>query len=123
MPGKNGAPARRSTRVTLRVPLKIYEPDTNKRFLVEQSYAVKVSLWGGLIALKSTVNRNQQLVAVNQCTGETADSRIVYLGPMVAAGSPLRLVAIEFLRPSPGFWGVVFPQTAPPRPPARNYAP
>ena len=122
MHGKNGAPARRSSRVTLRVPLKIYEPDTNKRFLVEQTYAVKVSLWGGLIALGAAVNRNQQLVAVNHSTGATAESRIVYLGPMLAGGSPLRLVAIEFLKPSPGFWGVVFPQVDPGRPQTRNYA-
>ncbi|MGB7750417.1 MAG: hypothetical protein WCF88_02615 [Candidatus Acidiferrales bacterium] len=108
--------------MTLRVPLKIYEPDTNKRFLVEQTYAVKVSLWGGLIALGAAVNRNQQLVAVNHATGATAESRIVYLGPMLAGGSPQRLVAIEFLRPSPGFWGVVFPQPDPGRPQTRNYA-
>ncbi len=122
MPGKNGAETRRSSRVTLRVPLKIYEPDTNKRFLVEEAYAVKVSLWGGLIALRAAVNRNQQLVTVNRATGETADSRIVYLGPMLSGGSPVRLVAIEFLRPSPGFWGVVFPKAEPCRSPARNYA-
>jgi len=122
MPVKAAPSARRSTRVTLRVPLRIYEPETNNRFLLEQSYAVKVSLWGGLIALKSKVNRNQQLVAVNQSTGTTAESRIVYLGPMLSAGSPLRLVAIEFLRPSPGFWGVVFPQPAPIRLQPRNYA-
>jgi hypothetical protein len=122
MPGKNGAPSRRSSRVTLRVPLRIYEPDTNKRFLVEQAYAVKVSLWGGLLALKAPVNQNQQLVTVNQATGVTADSRIVYVGPMVAGTSRARLVAIEFLSPSPGFWGVVFPQPDPGRLQHRNYA-
>ncbi|HEY4949088.1 MAG TPA: hypothetical protein VIH88_02025 [Candidatus Acidoferrales bacterium] len=122
MPSKNGAPARRSGRVTLRVPLRIYEPDTSKRFLVEEAHAVKISLWGGLIALKAPVNQNQQLVTVNQATGETTDSRIVYLGPMVAGGSRARLVAIEFLRPSPGFWGVVFPQIDPGRAQARSYA-
>jgi hypothetical protein len=121
MLGKNGAPSRRSSRVTLRVPLRIYEPDTNKRFLVEDAYAVKVSLWGGLLALKAPVNRNQQLVTVNQATGQTADSRIVYVGPMASGTSRARLVAIEFLRPSPGFWGVVFPQPDPGRSPIRNY--
>ena len=121
MPGKNGAPARRSSRVTLRVPLRIYEPDTGKRFLVEEAHAVKISLWGGLIALKAPVNRNQQLVTVNKATGETTDSRIVYLGPMVAGGSRARLVAIEFLSPSPGFWGVAFPQIDPGRPQMRSY--
>jgi hypothetical protein len=122
MLGKNGAETRRSGRVTLRVALKIYEPETNKRFLVEETYAVKVSLWGGLIALRAAVNRNQQLVTVNRTTGETADSRIVYLGPMLSGGSHLRLVAIEFLRPSPGFWGVDFPKIEPCRTPVRNYS-
>jgi len=122
MPGKNGAPTRRSSRVTLRVPLRIYEPDTNRRFLVEEAYAVKVSLWGGLIALRAPVNRNQQLVTVNQATGETADSRIVYLGPMVSGGSLARLVAIEFMKPSAGFWGVVFPKIDPNPPRTRYYA-
>jgi len=121
MPNKNGAPARRSSRVTLRVSLRIYEPDTSKRFLVEEAHAVKVSLWGGLIALKAPVNRNQQLVTVNKATGETTDSRIVYLGPMVSGGSRERLVAIEFLRPSPGFWGVVFPQMESSRAQVRNH--
>lgn len=121
MLSKNGAPTRRSTRVTLRVPLRIYEPDTGKRFLVEEAHAVKVSLWGGLIALKAPVNRNQQLVTVNQTTGQSTDSRIVYLGPMVPGGNRARLVAIEFLNPSPGFWGVGFPQPDPPRSHVRNY--
>ncbi len=122
MPVKNGAATRRSSRVTLRVPLRIYEPDTNKRFLVEEAYAVKVSLWGGLIALRAPVNKSQKLVAVNHATGVTADSRIVYLGPMVSGGSKARLVAIEFATPSPGFWGVVFPEIAPCRTQTRNYA-
>ena len=122
MLSKNGAPIRRSSRVTLRVPLRIYEPDTSKRFLVEEAHALKISLWGGLIALQAPVNRNQQLVTVNKATGETTDARIVYLGPMVSGGSRARLVAIEFLRPSPGFWGVVFPQPDPGRAQTRNYA-
>ena len=44
MVGRNGAETRRSGRVTLRVPLRIYEPGSNNRFLVEEAYSVKVSL-------------------------------------------------------------------------------
>jgi hypothetical protein len=47
MPGRNGAGIRRSSRVALRVPLRIYEPDSNKRFLVEEASALKVSLRAG----------------------------------------------------------------------------
>lgn len=109
MPGRNEAGIRRSGRVTLRVPLRIYEPGSNKRFLVEEASALKVSLWGGLVVLKATVSRDQKLFLVNQATGETAESKVAYLGPMQLGGRRLRLVAIEFLKPSPGFWGLAFP--------------
>ena len=113
MPGRNGVGIRRSSRVTLRVPLKIYEPGSNKRFLVEEASALKVSLWGGLVCLTATVNRDQKLFLVNQATGEAAESKVAYLGPMQLGGRRLRLVAIEFLRPSPSFWGLVFPTVDP----------
>jgi hypothetical protein len=122
MPGRNGAGIRRSSRVTLRVPLKIYEPGSNKRFLVEEASAVKVSLWGGLVSLKATVNRDQKLFLVNQATGETAESRVAYLGPMQLGGRRVRLVAIEFLRASPGFWGLVFPAAEASRSHTTQYA-
>jgi hypothetical protein len=121
MLGRNGAETRRSGRVTLRVPLKIFEPGSNKRFLVEEASAVKVSLWGGLIALRTAVNQDQKLSVVNQATGETAESKVVYLGPIQLSGG-LRLVAIEFLRPSPDFWGMVFPPVDPCRSLTTRYA-
>ena len=121
MLGRNGAETRRSGRVTLRVPLKIFEPGSNKRFLVEEASAVKVSLWGGLIALRTAVNQDQKLSVVNQATGETAESKVVYLGPIQLSGG-LRLVAIEFLRPSPDFWGMVFPAVDPCRSLPTRYA-
>jgi hypothetical protein len=122
MPGRNGAGPRRSGRVTLRVPLRIYEPGSNKRFLVEEASALKVSLWGGLVALRAAVNREQKLFLVNQATGETAESKVAYLGPMQLGGRRLRLVALEFLKPSPGFWGLAFPTVDPNLPQTKQYA-
>jgi hypothetical protein len=121
MPGRNGAQTRRSGRVTLRVSLRIFEPGSNSRFLVEEAYSVKVSLWGGLIALRAAVNRDQKLVMVNQATGETADCKVVHLGPTQLSGG-LRLVAIEFLRPSPDFWGMIFPVVDPCQPQNTRHA-
>jgi hypothetical protein len=122
MPCRNEATTRRSGRVTLRVPLRIYEPGSNKRFLVEEASALKVSLWGGLVALRVAVNREQKLFLVNQATGETAESKVAYLGPMQLGGRRLRLVAIEFLRPSPGFWGLAFPTVDLSRSQTKQYA-
>ena len=121
MPERNGAETRRSGRVTLRVPLKIYEPDSDRYFLIEETCAVKVSLWGGLIALAAAVDRDQKLLVANQATGETAESQVVYLKPMELSGR-LNLVAIEFLKPSPSFWGVNFPTVDPSRSQTMEYA-
>jgi hypothetical protein len=121
MPDRNGAETRRSGRVTLRVPLKIYERGSNKPFLVEEAHALKVSLWGGLIAFGAAVDRDQKLFVFNQATGEIAESQVVYLRPMQLDGRRT-LVAIEFLKPSPGFWGVVFPGVDPCRSQTSHYA-
>ena len=120
MPERNGAETRRSGRVTLRVPLKIYEEGSNNPFLVE-AYSVKVSLWGGLIAFGATVDRDQKLFVFNQATGEIAESQIIYLRPMRLAGG-LGLVAIKFMKPSPGFWGVAFPKVDPRQSQTGQYA-
>jgi len=77
--------------------------------LVVMVDAVRVNFWGGLLAVRAAVDRDQKLSVVNQATGETAEAKVVYLGPMQLGGGRLRLVAIEFLKPSPGFWGMVFP--------------
>ena len=121
MPERGGAETRRSSRVTLRVPLKIYERGSNKSYLVEEAYSVKVSLWGGLIALGATVDRDQKLFVFNQATGEIVESQVIYLRPMRLAGG-LGLVAIKFLKPSAGFWGVDFPTVDPCRSQTGQYA-
>ena len=81
MPSRNGTETRRSGRVTLRVPLRIYEPDTNKWFLVEEAYSVKVSLWGGLIALNADVNRDQKLLLANQAANKLWSPGLYIRGP------------------------------------------
>lgn len=117
MQGRNGTGSRRSSRVILHVPLQIYDPGTNQRFPGEEACALKVSLWGGLIALKSAVSQGQKLSMLNQATRETTESRVVYLGPMQLGK---RLVGIEFLEASPRFWGLTFPAVAPQRHPVRS---
>ena len=106
MSGRNGSLARRSSRVSLRVPLRIFEPGTNKRFTIGDAYAVKVSLWGGLVALQGPINRGQKLLLVNEATGESAESHVVYMG---AANPNRKLIGVEFLQSTPNFWGLNFP--------------
>ena len=118
MPNGNGIKTRRSSRVTLRIAMRIYEHGTDKRFVLEEAHSVKVSLWGGLVALKSPVNVSQKLVVVNRATAETREARVVSVGPLQVSQ---RLVGFEFLEPSPKFWGVVFPPVGARRMPARSF--
>jgi hypothetical protein len=106
MPNGNGRRVRRSGRVTLRVAMRIYEHGTNRRFALEETHSVKVSLWGGLVALKCAVSTGQKLVVVNRATSESREARVVSVGPLQLSK---RLVGFEFLESSPKFWGVVFP--------------
>ena len=110
MAGRNGPITRRSGRVTLRVPLKIYEWRSSGRFCVEEAYSVKVSLWGGLVTSEAALDEKQKLLVLNQTTGEIAESEVVYLGPLQRGETP-RLVGLKFLRPLPVFWGLSFPPT------------
>jgi hypothetical protein len=117
MPNGNGSRTRRSSRVALRIAMRIYEHGTDKRFALEETHSVKVSLWGGLVALKSAVSVGQKLVVANRATSETKEARVVSVGPMQLNK---RLVGFEFLEASPRFWGVVFPPAGAPRMPARS---
>jgi hypothetical protein len=104
--GKNGTPVRRSSRVTLRIRMQVCESGAGKSLAVEDTHSVKVSLWGGLVTLKSTVYEGQKLVVVNRITRASQEARVVYLGPVQMGG---RLVGFEFLEAAPDFWGLVFP--------------
>jgi hypothetical protein len=102
----NGTRTRRSTRVTLRIGMRVYEHGTDKKFAPEETHSMKVSLWGGAVPLKSAVSVSQKLVVVNRATSESRVARVVSVGPLQVNQ---RLVGFEFLEPSPTFWGVVFP--------------
>jgi hypothetical protein len=97
--------------------MHVYEPGTKQRPVLEETHSLKVSLWGGLVALKSAVSVSQKLVVVNRATRETKEARVVSVGPRQLSK---RLVGFEFMEPSPTFWGVVFPPVVAERTPARS---
>ena len=111
MPRRNGT-QRRSSRVTLCVPLRLYEPGSDKRFGAGEAYSVKVSLWGGLLSVsrEAPVSCGQKLLLTNQNTGQGKDARVAYVGQI---HSNRRLIAVEFLEASPDFWGLTFPAVVP----------
>lgn len=108
---------RRSSRVFTRIPIRAAGKDADGRKFKENSQTIVVNAHGGLLYLQQTLDIGSDLTLINPATEEEQECRIVYLGDTSDKGTR---VGIEFLSPSPHFWGVEFtPQDWPARPPVR----
>jgi hypothetical protein len=84
----------------------------NRKKFREICETLVVSVHGGLLMLKQEVDKDELLVITNPETQEEMECRIVYLGDLCDQG---QRVGIEFLTPSPHFWGLEFSDQAAPR--------
>ena len=71
----------------------------------ENSQTIVINAHGALLYLQEEITMGNQLVLINPVTEEELECRVVYLGEMSDKGTR---VGIEFLSPSPHFWGVDF---------------
>ena len=62
---------------------------------------------GGLLYVNEELELGADLLLINPATEEEQECRIVYLGDTSDKGTR---VGVEFLSPSPHFWGVEFAQ-------------
>jgi PilZ domain len=96
---------RRTTRVTLAVPLRVDGQNVAGEAFTVRTHTYTVSQYGCSIVLQPQVLLEQTLVLMNEHTRKSAISRVV---------STRRhrdgkvYVGVVFLSPSPGFWGIVF---------------
>jgi hypothetical protein len=80
----------------------------------ENSQTIVVNAHGGLLYLQKSVLLGGELTLSNPATEEEQDCRVVYVGEISDKGTR---VGVEFLSPSPRFWGVEFAvQDQPSRP-------
>src|SRR5215510_3207018 len=96
---------RRSTRVFRKLKVEAHGRGHNGRKFRETCETLVVSAYGGLLMLKHEVNNGELLTISNPETQEEMECRIVYLGELCDRG---QRVGIEFLTPSPHFWGLEF---------------
>ena len=97
---------RRSQRLLLRVPIEVRRRTPAGQPLVENTQTLAINAHGALISVSPPVNDGEQIVVKNTRSGEEEVAKVVYLGPM--EGLKMQ-VGIEFVRPCPHIWGVVFP--------------
>jgi len=101
------SPQRRSTRVFTRIPVKAQGKNLDGRKFRESGHTIVVNAHGGLLYLQESLQLGADLVLVNPQTEDEQECRIVYLGDTSDKGTR---VGVEFLSPSPHFWGVEFTQ-------------
>ncbi|MGA8224372.1 MAG: hypothetical protein WB780_22185 [Candidatus Acidiferrales bacterium] len=108
---------RRSSRVFTRIPVRATGKNAEGRKFRENSQTIVINAHGGLLYLQASLELGADLVLINPVTEEEQECRVVYLGDLSDKGTR---VGVEFLSPSPHFWGVEFaPQDWPARPAVR----
>ena len=98
---------RRSSRVFTRIPVSAKGKNVDGRKFRESSQTIVINAHGGLLYLQQALELGSELVLMNPATEEEQECRIVYLGDTSDKGTR---VGVEFLSPSPHFWGVEFAQ-------------
>ncbi len=98
---------RRSSRVFTRIPVRAKGRNIQGRSFKQSGQTIVINAHGGLLYLQEDVEVGADLVLVNPATDEEQDCRVVYIGDTSDKGTR---VGVEFLSPSPHFWGVEFAQ-------------
>jgi hypothetical protein len=98
---------RRSSRVFTRIPVQAAGKNVQGQKFRAKSQTIVINAHGGLLYLDQELEMGVDLVLTNPATEEEQECRVVYLGETSEKG--IR-VGVEFLSPSPHFWGVEFAQ-------------
>ena len=106
---------RRSTRVFMRVRVVVAGKNADNRRFREACETIVINAHGGLIYLNQPLTMDAMVVLTNPFTQEEQESRVVFLGEATDKG---QRVGVEFLTPSPHFWGVDFVPSDWPAPPS-----
>lgn len=97
---------RRSLRVWTSIPVRASGKDAGGKNFSEDTKTIVVNAHGGLLLLHQPVNVGADIVLTNRDTKEEQACRVVTMRDPSDKGMH---VGIEFLLPSPRFWGVEFP--------------
>jgi hypothetical protein len=102
---KSGFERRRSQRIMLRVPVRLYG-NVNDQPVYHETQTETVSAHGALINVDLILPLNTKLILTNLITEEDMACKVVFQG---ATKEGQNQIAVEFLEASPRFWRVNFP--------------
>lgn len=99
------ATERRSSRLFMRIRVRVQGKTNAGRRFRETCQTIVLNVQGALLYLEHEVSNGAILTMSNPLTQEEQECRVVFLGE---AGDKGQRVGVEFLSPSPHFWGVDF---------------
>ncbi len=100
------AAKRRSTRVTIDIPVEVYGQGPDGSIFHEESWTLLVNAHGALVTLATPVALEQMVLLVHEKTRNEMECRVAYRKEIEKGRAE---VAVEFVTPSPRFWGIAFP--------------
>ncbi len=92
---------RASNRLSLQVPVLVYGWTREVGAFHEEASTLLVNASGGLVALKTRVERGDAVFLVNKATREEQECRVAYAEPGIDGQTR---AGIAFKRPAPSFW-------------------
>jgi hypothetical protein len=100
---------RRSKRIGLSVPVRVYGKDAHGKPFREFTQMLSVNAHGGMLALAAVVNEGQAVLVQNRATGQERECRVTHLR---LASDGKWEVGIAFMHAAEGFWQICFPSIA-----------
>ena len=106
MPDAQTRTERRSLRLWMSIPVGVSGKNATGKNFTEDTETTVVNAHGGLLFLYEPVKIGTNIALTNRATNEEQTCRVV---SMRKASDKGMHVGIEFLLPSPNFWGAEFP--------------
>jgi hypothetical protein len=104
-PGHPG-PRRRSQRVLMHVPVRIWGSDAQGNKFEEETSTLAINAHGALVMMQARVTSGSKVHLQHNHTREEQECHVAFLGPVRSGKAE---VGLEFSDARPSFWRVAFP--------------
>lgn len=97
---------RRSSRVSIDVPVEIFGHEISGKVFRAETRTTSVNAHGARLILATSTELKASILIINKKTSSEAQCRVIYQKESEKGSAE---VGIEFDTPQPRFWGIAFP--------------
>ena len=98
---------RRSSRIPIRIPVKVFRRDSDGEITDAAAESVAVSRYGALIRTPYSPDLGARIEVLNGLSQETQEFRVIRISDAKEDGQ--YELGVETLYPTHNFWGIQFP--------------